>query len=259
MPLSLQRPLAFIDLETTGISVTSDRIVEFSVLKLWPEGKRETWTQRVNPTIPIPEQSSAIHGIYDADVANEPTFEEISGKLAMFLNDCDFAGYNSNKFDIPLLMEEFLRHDINFELKGRQMIDVQNIFFKMEQRTLAAAYEFYCDKKLEDAHSAEADTLATAEVLQAQINRYDKLKSDVNFLAEFSAFHRNADLMGRIVYNKHNQEVFNFGKHKGKPVAEVLEKEPSYYGWMMNGDFPRYTKKVLTEIRNRTKKAQRKA
>ena len=258
MSLKLQRPLAFLDLETTGISVAHDRIVEFSVLKVSPEGKRETWTQRLNPTIPIPESSSEIHGIYDADVANEPTFEDIAGKLGLFLKDCDLAGYNSNKFDVPLLVEEFLRHDINFELKDRRLIDVQNIFFKMEQRTLSAAYEFYCSKKLEDAHSAEADTLATAEILEAQLQRYDKLKSDVAFLHEFTSFHRNADLMGRIVFNNKNEEVFNFGKHKGKRVADVLEQEPSYYGWMMKGDFPRYTKKVLTEIRNRSRKPQRK-
>lgn len=257
MALNLQRPLAFLDLETTGISVAHDRIVEFSIHKVWPEGKRETWTQRVNPTIPIPAQSSAIHGIFDADVADEPTFEEVAGKLAMFLNDCDLAGYNSNKFDVPLLMEEFLRFEINFDLKDRKLIDVQNVFFKMEQRTLTAAYQFYCNKKLEDAHSAEVDTLATAEILEAQIERYDKIKNDMSFLAEFSQFNRNADLMGRIVFNNNDQEVFNFGKHKGKPVEEVLEKEPSYYGWMMKGDFPLYTKKVLTEIRNRSKKPHR--
>lgn len=251
MKLKLTRPIAFIDLETTGVNVGSDRIVEISILKLFPDGTRETKTQKINPTIPIPKEASAIHHIEDKDVADAPTFKSIAKSLAVFLDGCDFGGYNSNKFDIPLLAEEFLRAEVDFELKGRKLIDVQNIFHQMEQRTLIAAYKFYCQKELQNAHSAEADIVATYEILEAQLDKYDTLKNDVNFLHDFSYRTNAADLAGRIVFNSKGVEVFNFGKHKDKPVEEIFKKEPSYYNWMMDGDFPLYTKKVITNIRLR--------
>ena len=198
---------------------------------------------------PISIESTSIHGISDDDVKNEPTFKQMAKELANFIEGCDMAGYNSNKFDIPMLAEEFLRAEVDFDITKRNLVDVQNIFHKMEQRTLAAAYKFYCDKDLVDAHSAEADTIATMEILLAQVKKYDNLENNVAFLSEFSKATNNVDLLGRIVYDKNNVEVFNFGKHKGKAVLEVLEKEPGYYHWMMNGDFPLYTKKVLTQIR----------
>lgn len=251
MKLQLKRPIVFFDLETTGTDVAKDRIVEISILKLHPDGKKEVKTRRVNPEMPIPVGSSEIHGIYDEDVKDEPTFAALAKSLAQFIGNSDLAGYNSNKFDVPLLMEEFLRVDVDFDLESRKLVDVQNIFHKMEQRTLVAAYKFYCGKDLVDAHSAEADIKATYEVLESQIERYEELENDVDFLADFSKRNDTADLMGRIVFNEEGVEVFNFGKHKGKPVTEVLEKEPSYYDWMMKGDFPLYTKKVLTSIKLR--------
>ncbi len=249
MPLNLTKPLAFIDLETTGLNIASDRIVEISIVKVHPNGNKDIVTRRVNPTIPISIESTSIHGISDDDVKNEPTFKQMAKELANFIEGCDMAGYNSNKFDIPMLAEEFLRAEVDFDITKRNLVDVQNIFHKMEQRTLAAAYKFYCDKDLVDAHSAEADTIATMEILLAQVKKYDNLENNVAFLSEFSKATNNVDLLGRIVYDKNNVEVFNFGKHKGKAVLEVLEKEPGYYHWMMNGDFPLYTKKVLTQIR----------
>ncbi len=249
MPLNLTKPLAFIDLETTGLNIASDRIVEISIVKVHPNGNKDIVTRRVNPTIPISTESTSIHGISDDDVKNEPTFKQMAKELANFIEGCDLAGYNSNKFDIPMLAEEFLRAEVDFDITKRNLVDVQNIFHKMEQRTLAAAYKFYCDKDLVDAHSAEADTIATMEILLAQVKKYDSLENNVAFLSEFSKATNNVDLLGRIVYDKNNVEVFNFGKHKGKAVLEVLEKEPGYYHWMMNGDFPLYTKKVLTQIR----------
>lgn len=251
MKLSLTKPIVFFDLETTGVNVASDRIVEISILKLHPDGKKEVKTRRVNPTIPIPEESAAIHGIRDEDVEDEPTFKALAKSLATFIGNADLAGFNSNKFDVPLLVEEFLRADVDFDLSNRKLVDVQNIFHMMEQRTLVAAYKFYCDKDLIGAHGAEADNLATFEVLEAQIEKYPELKNDVNFLSEFSRRSNNADLMGRIIFNEDNVEVFNFGKHKGKSVDKVLNEEPSYYDWMMKGDFPLYTKKVLTAIKMR--------
>lgn len=251
MKLQLKRPIVFFDLETTGTDVAKDRIVEISILKLHPDGKKEVKTRRVNPEMPIPVGSSEIHGIYDEDVKDEPTFAALAKSLAQFIGNSDLAGYNSNKFDVPLLMEEFLRVDVDFDLESRKLVDVQNIFHKMEQRTLVAAYKFYCGKDLVDAHSAEADIKATYEVLESQIERYEELENDIDFLADFSKRNDTADLMGRIVFNEEGVEVFNFGKHKGKPVTEVLEKEPSYYDWMMKGDFPLYTKKVLTSIKLR--------
>jgi len=251
MKLALKKPIVFFDLETTGVDVSKDRIVEISILKLKPDGEKEVKTRRVNPEMPIPEQSSEIHGIYDEDVKDEPTFKALAKSLAKFIGNSDLAGYNSNKFDVPLLAEEFLRVGVDFDLENRKCVDVQNIFHKMEQRTLVAAYKFYCDKELVDAHSAEADITATYEVLEAQLDRYEDLKNDIEFLAEFSERQRNVDLVGRIVYDENNVEVFNFGKHRGKSVSEVFKKEPSYYAWMMDGDFPQYTKKVLTALKLR--------
>jgi DNA polymerase III, epsilon subunit and related 3''-5'' exonucleases len=249
MELNVKNPLVFFDLETTGIDLAKDRIVEICILKVMPGGKTETKTKRVNPTIPIPAQASAIHGIKDEDVASCPTFREIAKSLAQYVEGCDFAGYNSNKFDLPLLAEEFIRAEIDFDLKKRKFIDVQTIFHKMEQRTLSAAYKFYCNKDLENAHSAEADTIATYEVLMSQLDMYSNLQNDIDFLSEFSAKTRNVDFAGRIIFNDKDVEVFNFGKHRGRPVVEVLAAEPGYYAWMMNGDFPLYTKKVLTRIK----------
>lgn len=253
MNLKLSKPLAFFDLETTGLNIATDRIVEISIVKIMSNGDKEIKTKLINPTIPIPQEVSLVHGITDKDVKDKATFKEVAHELYQFIDGCDLAGYNSNRFDVPLLAEEFLRADIDFDVTKRNLIDVQSIFHKMEKRTLSAAYQFYCGKELIDAHSAEADTTATYEILDAQIGRYEELKGDAKFLGEFSQMTRNVDLLGRIVYNKDDVEVFNFGKHKGKPVIEILEKEPGYYNWMMNGDFPLYTKKVLTAIRLKSK------
>lgn len=252
MELNLRRPIAFLDLETTGINVSTDRIVEISVLKISPGGKQEWMSTRVNPEIPIPPKSTAIHGITDADVADAPTFREIAKKLIAFLEGTDLAGYNAIKFDIPVLAEEFLRINMDFNFLKRKYIDVQVIFHKKEQRTLAAAYQFYCNKELENAHSSMADTQATFDVLKAQLDRYGDLENDVEKLAEFSSFNNNVDFAGRIIYDENGVEIFNFGKHKGKPVERVFIEDPSYYSWMMNGDFPLYTKKILTEIKLRS-------
>jgi DNA polymerase-3 subunit epsilon len=253
MNLKLTNPLAFLDLETTGLNIASDRIVEISIIKIMPNGDKEIKTKLINPTIPIPAEVSLVHGITDKDVKDKATFKEVAQELIDFIANADLAGYNSNKFDIPLLAEEFLRAGVDFDVKTKKLIDVQNIFHKMEKRTLSAAYEFYCNKELKDAHSAEADTLATFEILDAQIARYKDLKPNTTFLSEFSQMTNNADLLGRIVYNKDGVETFNFGKHKGKTVLEVLDKEPGYYSWMMNGDFPLYTKKILQEIKENIK------
>ncbi len=251
MKLNLKKPIVFFDLETTGIDITNDRIVEISLLKIQPNGKEETKTLRVNPEMPIPKQSTDIHGITDEDVKDAPKFNEIGKTIANFLEGCDIAGYNSNKFDIPLLAEEFLRVGIDFDLKKLRFIDVQVIFHKMEQRTLSAAYKFYCEKDLNNAHSAEADTIATYEILQAQIDRYKDLENDMEALSKFSSQSNNADFAGRIVYNDKGQEVFNFGKYKGHTVESVLEKDSGYFGWMLTSEFPLYTKKVLTAIKLR--------
>ncbi len=251
MQLNLRNPLVFFDLETTGINPATDRIVEICYLKVNPNGSEESKTILVNPGMPIPAQATAIHGISDADVANCPTFKEIAKVLARDIEGCDLAGYNSNRFDIPLLAEEFLRAEVDIDMSKRKFVDVQTIFHKMEQRTLAAALKFYCEKDLEDAHSAEADTKATYEVLKAQLDRYPNLQNDVTFLSDFSTQNKNVDFAGRIIYDEKGVEVFNFGKHKGKSVAEVFKNEPGYYGWMMNGDFTLHTKKVLTNIKLR--------
>lgn len=251
MELNLKNPIAFFDLETTGINIAQDRIIEISILKIDPGGKADNLTIRVNPTIPVSPEALKIHGISNEDVKDAPTFSEVAKNLAHFIEGCDLAGYNSNKFDIPLLAEEFLRANIEFDLKKRKVIDVQVIFHKMEQRTLSAAYKFYCKKELEDAHSAEADAHATYEILKAQLDKYDILENEIESLSKFSTMSKNVDFAGRIVYNENGVEVFNFGKHKGVPVEEVLKNEPSYYSWMMKGDFPLYTKKVMTEIKLR--------
>ena len=242
----------FFDLETTGVNISKDRIVEISVLKVHPNGKEEQRTIRVNPEMPIPKEASEVHGIYDEDVKECPTFKEIAKELARFMEGCDLGGYNSNRFDVPLLAEEFLRVGVDFDMRKRKFVDVQTIFHKMEQRTLSAAYRFYCDKCLEDAHSAAADTTATYEVLKAQLERYgDKLENNIEFLSKFSTQNNTVDFAGFIVYNEKGEEVFNFGKNKGVPVEKVLKEQPGYFSWIINSEFPLYTKKVLTEIKLR--------
>ena len=252
MKLNLKNPLVFFDLETTGTNINSDRIVEICYLKVYPNGNEESKTLRINPEMHIPEASSAIHGIYDADVADCPTFKDVAKNIAYDIEGCDLAGFNSNRFDIPLLAEEFLRVGVDIDMMKRKFIDVQVIFHKLEQRTLSAAYKFYCDKNLEDAHTAEADTRATYEVLKAQLDRYpDVLENDMKFLADYSSYNKNVDFAGRIVYNEQGVEVFNFGKYKGMSVAEILKKDIGYFGWLMQGDFTLNTKNVLTKIRLR--------
>ena len=267
MQLNLTKPIIFFDLETTGVQVGHDHIVEICLLKVLPGGQTDTRVERVRPvdangqTVHIPEQTTAVHGITDADVADKPSFPELAQSLLEYIGDADLAGYNSNKLDIPLLVEEFLRAGIDFDLSCRRCVDVQNIFHQMEQRTLVAAYKFYCHKDLENAHSAAADTIATYEVLKAQLDRYQGVdykdrsgkvcQPVVNDIAALSAFTSNsqwADLVGHIGYDAKHREVFNFGKHKGKTVVEVFEEEPSYYDWMMKSDFPLSTKKLITEI-----------
>mgnify|MGYP001771489402 CR=1 FL=1 len=251
MQLNLRNPLVFFDLETTGIDIAKDRIVEISMVKVMPNGEEIVKTRRINPGMPIPPESTAIHGITDEDVKDCPKFKEIAKSLAAQIEGCDLAGFNSNRFDIPMLAEEFLRAGVDVDLNRRKFIDVQTIFHKMEQRNLTAAYKFYCNKDLANAHSAEADTMATYEVLKAQLDRYPELENDVNFLSKYSSFTNNVDFAGRMVYNEKGQEVINFGKYKGRLVEEVLKSDPSYYAWIMNGDFPLNTKKMLTEIRLR--------
>ena len=254
MELNLKRPLVFFDLETTGVDTVNDRIVEVSMIKIMPDGEEIVRTRRINPQMHIPEQATAIHGITDEMVKDEPTFAQIAKSMAQFIEGCDFGGFNSNRFDLPMLVEEFLRVGVDVDFKNRQFVDVQTIFHKMEQRTLVAANKFYCDKDLTEAHSAEADTRATYEVLKAQLDRYPDLQNDITALAEFSERGQMADFAGRIGYNDKGEEIFNFGKHKGRKVEDVFREDPSYYSWMINGDFPLYTKKVITEIYIRQKK-----
>ena len=252
MKLNLKNPLVFFDLETTGTNINTDRIVEICYLKVYPNGNEESKTMRINPEMHIPESSSAIHGIYDSDVLGCPTFKNVAKKIATDIEGCDLAGFNSNRFDIPVLVEEFLRAGVDLDLMKRKFVDVQVIFHKLEQRTLSAAYKFYCNKNLEDAHTAEADTRATYEVLMAQLDHYPEiLENDINFLSDYSSFNKNVDFAGRIIYNEQGVEVFNFGKYKGMSVAEVLKRDMGYYGWIMNGDFTLNTKNVLTKIRLR--------
>lgn len=252
MQLKLKNPLVFFDLETTGTNVATDRIVEISYLKVMPDGEERSKTYRVNPEMHIPESVSTIHGIKDEDVADCPTFRQIGKLIAEELKGCDLAGYNSNRFDIPLLAEEFLRAEINIDLSKRKFVDVMVIYQKMEQRTLSAAYKFYCNKNLENAHSADADTRATYEVLKAQLDRYPQLENDVDSLSKM-VHNKNVDFAGRIVFNEKDEEIFNFGKYKGQRVIDVLKKDPSYYSWMMNSDFTLNTKQVLTNIKLREK------
>lgn len=251
MELKLNKPICFFDLETTGIDVAKDRIVEISVLKVFPNGNKESKTWLVNPTIPIPEQSTAIHGITNEKVANEPTFAELAPHVYNMIKDSDLAGFNSDRFDIPLLAEEMLRAEVDFDMKNRVSVDVQTIFHKKEERTLSAAYKFYCNESLENAHSAEADTNATYEILKAQLDRYEDLENNIKTLSEFTTRKKSVDFAGFIALNKEGKEVFSFGKHKGVLVEEVLDKEPGYFGWIQNADFPLYTKKVLTAIKLR--------
>ncbi len=251
MKLKLKNPIVFFDLETTGTNVTTDRIVEISYLKVSPEGREESKTIRINPEMPIPPQSTAIHGISDEDVKNAPTFKQVAVEIARDMKGCDLAGYNSNRFDVPLLAEEMHRAGVEVNFKKRKMVDVQVIFHKMEQRTLSAAYKFYCDKELVNAHSAEADVQATYEVLQAQLDHYPELKNDVDFLSQFTTQNNNADFAGRVVFNEKGEELFNFGKYKGRRVVDVLKEDQGYFGWILDSDFTQDTKNVLINIRLR--------
>jgi DNA polymerase-3 subunit epsilon len=251
MELKLTRPICFFDLETTGIDVAKDRIVEIAIFKVYPNGNKESKTWLVNPTIPIPAATTAVHGITDEKVANEPTFKELASQIHNMIKDSDLAGFNSDRFDIPLLAEELLRAEVDFDMKNRVSVDVQTIFHKKEERTLSAAYKFYCKESLENAHSAEADTMATYEILKAQLDRYEDLDNDMKWLSEFTTRKKSVDFAGFIALNKEGKEIFTFGKNKGQLVEEVLEKEPGYYGWIQGADFPLYTKKVLTAIKLR--------
>src|SRR5690606_16345599 len=247
--LKLHKPLCFFDLETTGINVAKDRIVEISILKVFPNGNKESKTLRVNPGIPIPAEASSVHGITDEDVANEPTFKEIAPQIWEMMKDSDIAGYNSNRIDVPLLAEEFLRNDFDFDLDKHRLVDVQVIFFKKEPRDLSSALKFYCDKTLENAHSAAADVEATYEIFKAQVERYDDLENDIKFLSEYSSQRQCADLAGMIGINDQGREVFNFAKYKGQVVTEVLDEQQRSFGWIQNADFPLYTETVLTKVR----------
>ncbi|AYD49000.1 MAG TPA: 3'-5' exonuclease [Arachidicoccus soli] len=251
MNIQLQRPLAIFDLETTGINTVTDRIVEIAIVKTLPTGEQQRKRKLVNPQMPIPKGAQDIHGISDEMVKDAPTFKEIANEINQFLDNCDIGGYNSNKFDIPILVEEFLRVGLDFNLAGRKLVDVQKVFHKMEQRTLSAAYKFYCDKSLEDAHSAEADAMATWEVMQAQIERYPNIGNTIESILAFTGEEKFVDLSRRFIL-QNDIVVFNFGKHKGKSVSDVLKHEPQYYDWMMKGDFSLHTKQVISEILNQT-------
>lgn len=249
--LQLTKPLAFIDLETTGINLGSDRIVEIAIVKILPDGNRSVKRKLINPEMPIPRISSDVHGITDEMVKTAPPFKQVAHELKQFMDSCDMAGYNSNRFDIPLLVEEFLRAGVEFDMKGRKLVDVQKIFHQMEQRTLSAAYKFYCNKALDGAHSAEIDASATAEILTAQLQRYPALGNTIESILKATGEEQIVDFARRFIMDN-GIEVFNFGKHKGRPVADVLKAEPQYYDWMMKGDFPQHTKQKLTEIYTRT-------
>ncbi|MDO3694721.1 3'-5' exonuclease [Wenyingzhuangia sp. chi5] len=249
MNLELTRPIVFFDLETTGINIATDRIVEISILKVFPNGNKESKTWLVNPEVKIPKEASDIHGITNEKVINEPTFKELAPRVHELIKGCDLAGFNSNRFDIPLLAEEMLRAEVDFDLTNIKFVDVQTIFHKKEQRTLSAGYQFYCNKELEGAHSAEADTNATYEILLAQIEKYDDIGTTVSELSDYSSHQKRADFAGFIQFNDNDVEIFTFGKYKNRTVLEVLAENPGYYNWIMNADFPLYTKKVLTNIR----------
>lgn len=253
MELALKNPIIFFDLETTGTNILRDRIVEISYIKVMPSGNETERTLRINPGMPIPAEATAIHHITDDDVKNAPPFKQVAQELANVFLGCDIAGFNSNRFDVPMLMEEFLRAGVNIDLSRRKFVDVQTIFHKMEQRTLITAYKFYCGKDLTEAHSANADTRATYEVLKAQLDHYPSLKNDIAFLSDFSSQNKNVDLMGRIIYNEAGKEVFNFGKYKGQLVEDVFRRDIGYYSWMMQGEFPANTKQVITNIKLRMK------
>ena len=249
MKLNLKNPIIFFDLETTGLDVANDRIVEIAYIKVYPNGNEESFTYRINPERPIPAESTAVHGITDEDIKDCPTFKQMANKIAADFKGCDLAGYNSARFDLPMLAEEFLRADVDIDLSTRKMIDVQTIFHKKEQRTLSAAYKFYCEQDLVDAHAAMADTKATYEILQSQLDRYPDLQNDMAFLADYTCTSKNVDFAGRIVYNDKGVEVINFGKYKGQPVADVLKNDPGYYGWILQADFPLTTKQAFTRLR----------
>ena len=262
MELNLKKPLAFFDIESTGLNVSKDRIVELSILKLNTNSTRESKTWLINPDYPISDEAASVHGYTNEMVKDKPVFKQVANDINKFLSNCDLAGYNIIKFDVPMLVEEFLRADVDFDIDKRKLVDVQNIFMKMEQRTLSAAVKFFVGKELENAHSAEADVEATYEVLKAQLDKYQETEftdregnksipvvNDVDKLSVFSSHHRNADLNGQIIFNKNGEETFNFGKHKGKTVKEIFLNDPSYYGWMMKADFPLYTKKLITRIK----------
>lgn len=251
MKLNLTTPIIFFDLETTGTDINKDRIVEICYLKVWPNGNEDAHNLRINPEMHIPEEASAVHGIFDADVKDCPKFKEVAKNIAKDFEGCDIAGFNSNRFDVPLLAEEFLRAGVDIDLARHRFIDVQVIYHKKEQRTLSAAYQFYCGKNLEDAHTALADTRATYEVLKAQLDKYPDLQNDMKFLSEYSSFTKNVDFAGRMVYDDNGNEVFNFGKYKGQLVKEVLAKDPGYYGWILGSEFTLNTKAALTRIRVR--------
>ncbi len=252
MELKLTKPIVFFDLETTGINIANDRIVEISILKVYPNGNKESKTWLVNPEMKIPKEVTEIHGITDEKVAKEPTFADLAKEINRLIEGSDLAGFNSNRFDIPLLAEEFLRVGVDFDMKNRVGVDVQVIYHKKEQRTLGAAYQYYCGKSLENAHSAEADTNATYEILKAQLDRYDDLENDIKFLNEYSSHKKRADFAGFLMFNEKDEEIFTFGKYKGKKVVDVLEKDKGYYSWIQKADFPLYTKKVLTAIKLRS-------
>jgi DNA polymerase-3 subunit epsilon len=266
MELNLKKPLAFFDIEATGLSIVNDRIVELCIVKINPNGTKESHTWLINPDYPVSPEAESIHGYSNEALQDKPTFKQVAKEISRFLHNCDLAGYNAIKYDVPILVEEFLRAGIDFEIKKRRLIDVQNIFMKMEQRTLSAAYKFYLQKELVDAHSAEADTEATYEILKAQLDKYENtpfvdregteslpVKNDMDALHSFSSHHRNADLIGQFIYNDDNEEVINFGKHKGKRVVDVFRDEPSYYSWVMKSDFPMFTKNMLTNIKLKMK------
>lgn len=261
MNLSLERPLAIFDLETTGTNITSDRIVEIAIIKVQPDGTEENYCKRVNPEMPIPLIVSEIHGIYDRDIQDSPTFKELANEIVAFIGDADLAGYNSNKFDIPVLAEELMRAGSAFDISKRKFVDVQNIFHKMEQRTLSAAYLFYCNKTIENAHNALYDAKATWDVLKAQIERYPDVKNDVNYLSEFSKAgnYNLLDFAGRLAIDDKGEAIYNFGKHKGKTIKQVAQIEPGYYGWMLDADFPLYTKQCLRREMEKIKAEREKA
>lgn len=250
MELKLKKPIIFFDLETTGINIAKDRIVEISILKVYPNGNKESKTWLVNPEMEIPKEASDIHHITNEQVVTEPTFNELASEVSKMIEGCDMAGFNSNRFDIPLLAEEMLRAKVNFDMKDRVAVDVQVVFHKKEERTLSAGYKFYCGKDLDNAHSAEADTMATYEILKAQLDKYDDLENDIDFLSEFSTHNKRADFAGFIMFDKDEDEIFTFGKYKGQKVVDILKKDKGYFSWIQNADFPLYTKKVLTVIKN---------